>query len=328
MKSHTLIYIVLAVLLMLLALADLAVGAADVPLSSLWAFGALDADLALQHRIMLSLRLPKMLTAVLAGAALSVSGLQMQTLFRNPLAGPSVLGVTAGATLGVAFLVMLGSMLGFVAGSGLMALFAVVGAMAILLLVLGVAARIQNSITLLIVGMMVGSIASALVNVLQNYADPDSLKLFITWTLGSLSAVGWQQMAYMATLVGVGLLLAVGLIKPLNGLILGEEYAVALGVNVRLVRVLLILSTGLMAGGITAYCGPIAFIGVAVPHLARGIFRTSNHLATLPACAMLGANILLLCDIISSSCTYPLPISTLSALFGAPVVIAVILRKK
>lgn len=320
MKNNPLFFVILSSLLAVLFCADLMIGAADIPLSALWTEG-------LEHRILFSLRLPKAITAVLAGIALSLSGLQMQTLFRNPLAGPSVLGVSSGATLGVALLVMLGSVFGISVSIGLSVLFAIVGAMSVLLLVLAVSLRIRSSVTLLIVGMMVGSIAGALVNVLQNFADPDSLKLYITWTLGSLSAVGWPEMRWLSALFIAGLTLAIALLKPLNGLQLGEEYAASLGINVRRVRVLLILSTGLLAGGITAFCGPIAFIGVAVPHIARALFRTSNHRITLPAAALIGADILLLCDIICYSATYPLPISTVSALFGAPVVIWVILRK-
>lgn len=314
------IFPILILLLLLLFVIDLMVGAADIPLSALWTDG-------LEHRILMQLRLPKALTAVIAGVALSLSGLQMQTLFRNPLAGPSVLGVSSGATLGVAFLVMLGSVLGFSAASGWMILCAVLGAMLILLVVLFISFRVQSGATLLIVGMMIGSVAGALVNVLQNYADPDSLKLYITWTLGSLAAVGWAEMRWLVALFLAGTALAVLLIKPLNGLLLGEDYAASLGIPVRRVRTLLILSTGLLAGGVTAFCGPIAFVGVAVPHIARGLMRTSNHRLTLPAAALVGADLLLLCDIICYSATYPLPISTVSALFGAPIVIWVILRR-
>ena len=314
------IFPILILLLLLLFVIDLMVGAADIPLSALWTDG-------LEHRILMQLRLPKALTAVIAGVALSLSGLQMQTLFRNPLAGPSVLGVSSGATLGVAFLVMLGSVLGFSAASGWMILCAVLGAMLILLVVLFISFRVQGGATLLIVGMMIGSVAGALVNVLQNYADPDSLKLYITWTLGSLAAVGWTEMRWLVALFLTGTALAILLIKPLNGLLLGEDYAASLGIPIRRVRTLLILSTGLLAGGVTAFCGPIAFVGVAVPHIARGLMRTSNHRLTLPAAALVGANLLLLCDIICYSATYPLPISTVSALFGAPIVIWVILRR-
>ena len=314
------IFPILILLLLLLFVIDLMVGAADIPLSALWTDG-------LEHRILMQLRLPKALTAVIAGVALSLSGLQMQTLFRNPLAGPSVLGVSSGATLGVAFLVMLGSVLGFSAASGWMILCAVLGAMLILLVVLFISFRVQGGATLLIVGMMIGSVAGALVNVLQNYADPDSLKLYITWTLGSLAAVGWMEMRWLVALFLAGTALAILLIKPLNGLLLGEDYAASLGIPVRRVRTLLILSTGLLAGGVTAFCGPIAFVGVAVPHIARGLMRTSNHRLTLPAAALVGADLLLLCDIICYCATYPLPISTVSALFGAPIVIWVILRR-
>ena len=314
------IFPILIFLLLVLFVIDLMVGAADIPFSALWTDG-------LEHRILMQLRLPKALTAVIAGVALSLSGLQMQTLFRNPLAGPSVLGVSSGATLGVAFLVMLGSVLGFSAASGWMILCAVLGAMLILLVVLFISFRVQGGATLLIVGMMIGSVAGALVNVLQNYADPDSLKLYITWTLGSLAAVGWAEMRWLVALFLAGTALAILLIKPLNGLLLGEDYAASLGIPVRRVRTFLILSTGLLAGGVTAFCGPIAFVGVAVPHIARGLMRTSNHRLTLPAAALVGADLLLLCDIICYSATYPLPISTVSALFGAPIVIWVILRR-
>ena len=314
------IFPILIFLLLVLFVIDLMVGAADIPLSALWTDG-------LEHRILMQLRLPKALTAVIAGVALSLSGLQMQTLFRNPLAGPSVLGVSSGATLGVACLVMLGSVLGFSAASGWMILCAVLGAMLILLVVLFISFRVQGGATLLIVGMMIGSVAGALVNVLQNYADPDSLKLYITWTLGSLTAVGWAEMRWLVALFLAGTALAILLIKPLNGLLLGEDYAASLGIPVRRVRTFLILSTGLLAGGVTAFCGPIAFVGVAVPHIARGLMRTSNHRLTLPAAALVGADLLLLCDIICYSATYPLPISTVSALFGAPIVIWFILRR-
>ena len=314
------IFPILILLLLLLFVIDLMVGAADIPFSALWTDG-------LEHRILMQLRLPKALTAVVAGVALSLSGLQMQTLFRNPLAGPSVLGVSSGATLGVAFLVMLGSVLGFSAASGWMILCAVLGAMLILLVVLFISFRVQGGATLLIVGMMIGSVAGALVNVLQNYADPDSLKLYITWTLGSLAAVGWAEMRWLVALFLAGTALAILLIKPLNGLRLGEDYAASLGIPIRRVRTLLILSTGLLAGGVTAFCGPIAFVGVAVPHIARGLMRTSNHRLTLPAAALVGADLLLLCDIICYSATYPLPSATVRGLVGAPIVIWVILRR-
>ncbi len=273
--------------------------------------------------------MPKAITAILAGAGLSVSGLMMQTLFRNPLAGPYILGVSSGATLGVAAVMMSGTLLGIaLQNEWLIITAAIIGALSVLLLVLGVSFRIRNAVSLLIVGIMFGNIAGALVNVMQNYSNPDSLKLFIIWTFGSLSAVTWEQMLFLVPVTVIGLLLALALVKPLNGFLLGENYARGLGISIKRIRLLIVISTGLLAGGITAFTGPIAFIGVAIPHIARGLFQTSNHRIILPASALCGACLLLVCDVISQLFTYPLPISTVSALFGAPVIIWIILRKK
>lgn len=276
------------------------------------------------------LHLPKALTAIMAGSALSIAGLIMQTLFRNPLAGPYTLGVSSGASLGVAFLTMLSGVCGSLV-SGLtvgLPLFACLGATLVLLLVLVVSRRVTNNVSLLIVGLMFGSIAGALVSLLQNFANPDALKLFIVWTLGSLSSVGWDDMQLLVPILLIGTLFVLLALKPLNGLLLGEDYARGLGINVERTRLFIVLATGLLAGGVTAFCGPIAFIGVAVPHIARGILRSSNHRLTLPASALIGACLLLLCDVLCSLFVYPLPISTVSALFGAPVIIWIILKNK
>lgn len=307
------LYVGLAILTLILIWLDLSTG-------SVWLNIWDTTDVG--RRIWMEIRLPKMLTALLAGAALSVSGLMMQTLFRNPLAGPYILGVSSGASLGVALLTMVG--VGSMAG---LPFAAIVGSVAVLLLMMLLARRLRNNVSMLIVGMMVGSIAGAVVNLIQNFSNPEALKIFVVWTFGSLGSVGWREMMVLAPLVVVGLLLAFCLMKPMNGLLLGENYARALGMDVQRVRVAIVLVTGLLAGAVTAYCGPIAFVGVAVPHLARGLFGTTNHRYTLPVSAWLGANLLLLCDILSSLSTYPLPISTISALFGAPVVIWVILKK-
>lgn len=281
------------------------------------------------REIIINIRTPKAITAILAGAGLSVSGLMMQTLFRNPLAGPYILGVSSGATLGVAAVMMSGTLLGIaLQNEWLIITAAIIGALSVLLLVLGVSFRIRNAVSLLIVGIMFGNIAGALVNVMQNYSNPDSLKLFIIWTFGSLSAVTWEQMLFLVPVTVIGLLLALALVKPLNGFLLGENYARGLGISIKRIRLLIVISTGLLAGGITAFTGPIAFIGVAIPHIARGLFQTSNHRIILPASALCGACLLLVCDVISQLFTYPLPISTVSALFGAPVIIWIILRKK
>lgn len=313
------------IILILLTIALVGLFVLDLCCGSVW-LNLHDAisDQGVLHHIFLNIRLPKAITAILAGMALSVSGLMMQTLFRNPLAGPYILGVSSGASLGVALLTMLSGIV-FVFST---ALAAIAGSAIVLLLMLLIARRIRSNVTLLIVGMMVGAIASALVGVIQNFADPDSLKLFIVWTLGSLQGVGWQELHYLLPVTIVGIFMAIGLIKPLNGLLLGEDYAQGLGVQVRYIRWAIVLATGLLVGGITAFCGPIAFVGVAVPHIARGLFQTTNHRLTLPACALIGANLLLVCDILSSLCTYPLPISTLSSLIGAPIIIYVIIRNK
>jgi iron complex transport system permease protein len=290
----------------------------------LWPLGDLSV---MEHNILHAIRLPKAVTAVLAGSALSVAGLIMQTLFRNPLAGPYTLGVSSGASLGVALLTMI-STFSLQLSAFSLPVAAVIGASLVLLLVMAVSRRVTSNVSLLIVGMMFGSIAGALVSLLQNFANPDALKLFIVWTLGSLSSVGWGDMKMLVPIILLGTLFVLLALKPLNGLMLGEDYARGLGINVARTRLYIVLATGLLAGGVTAFCGPIAFIGVAVPHIARGIFRTSNHRITIPASALIGACLLLVCDVLCSLFIYPLPISTVSALFGAPVIIWIILKNK
>ena len=322
LNRNTVIFIGLGVLLLLFFCLDVCSG-------SVWLspFGDLSV---MEHNILHAIRLPKAVTAILAGASLSVAGLIMQTLFRNPLAGPYTLGVSSGASLGVAFLTMLGGFSPLIVhfSSFTLPVAAVMGASLVLLLVLAVSKRVTSNVSLLIVGMMFGSIAGALVSLLQNFANPDALKLFIVWTLGSLSSVGWSDMVMLVPILLVGTLFVLLALKPLNGLLLGEDYARGLGINVPLTRLFIVLATGLLAGGVTAFCGPIAFIGVAVPHIARGLFLTSNHRITVPASALIGACLLLLCDVLCSLFTYPLPISTVSALFGAPVIIWIILKNK
>ena len=329
MRKNTYIFIGLFLLLLLLALLDVCSGSIWIsPLSTL------NSQLStLNSQLLLHLRLPKMLTAILAGASLSVAGLMMQTLFRNPLAGPYILGVSSGASLGVALVTMLGTLtflplrLIALSPNSLIAA-AIVGSMLTMLLVMLFAKRIRSNVTLLIIGMMVGNIAGALVNMIQNFANPDSLKLFIVWTLGSLSGVSWDELPTLAFGIAMAAILVLMLIKPLNGLLLGEDYARGLGIHVERTRWMMVLASCLLAGSVTAFCGPIAFIGVAVPHIARGIFATSNHRLTVPASALIGANILLVCDILCNLGTYSLPISTMSALFGAPIILWIVLKKK
>jgi iron complex transport system permease protein len=328
MRKNSYIFIALFLLLLLLALLDVCSG-------SVWIAPLRFTEIANSQspiaNIFLYLRLPKMLTAILAGASLSVAGLMMQTLFRNPLAGPYILGVSSGASLGVALVTMVTTILPLafsLSPHSLIATSAIIGSMLTMMLVMLFAKRIRNNVTLLIVGMMVGNIAGALVNMIQNFANPDSLKLFIVWTLGSLSGVSWDELPILTIGIVLAAILVLMLIKPLNGLLLGEDYARGLGIHVERTRWMMVLASCLLAGSVTAFCGPIAFIGVAVPHIARGIFATSNHRLTVPASALIGANILLVCDILCNLGTYSLPISTMSALFGAPIILWIVLKKK
>lgn len=319
MRKNTYIFLGLTLLLLVLALLDTCSGSVWISPHRLLALSPM------QEQILLQLRLPKMLTAILAGASLSVAGLMMQTLFRNPLAGPYILGISSGASLGVALVTMCGVALG---SSGLISGAAIVGSILVMLLVMMIAKRIRSNVTLLIVGMMVGNIAGALVNMIQNFANPDSLKLFIVWTLGSLNGVGWKELPALSIGVLLAFILVLILIKPLNGLLLGEDYARGLGIHVERTRWMMVVASCLLAGSVTAFCGPIAFIGVAVPHIARGVLATSNHRLTVPASLLIGANILLICDVLCNLGTYSLPISTMSALFGAPIILWIILKKK
>ena len=327
MRKNTYIFIGLFLLMLILALLDVCCGSVWIsPLSTF------NSQLSTLHsQILLHLRLPKMLTAILAGASLSVAGLMMQTLFRNPLAGPYILGVSSGASLGVALVTMVTTILPpafSLSPHSLIATSAIIGSMLTMMLVMLFARRIRSNVTLLIVGLMVGNIAGALVNMIQNFANPDSLKLFIVWTLGSLSGVSWEELPTLAICIAIATIVVLMLIKPLNGLLLGEDYARGLGINVERTRWMMVLASCLLAGSVTAFCGPIAFIGVAVPHIARGFFATSNHRLTVPASALIGANILLICDVLCNIGTYSLPISTMSALFGAPIILWIVLKKK
>ena len=318
-KRNAAIFIGLSALMALLFCLDICSGSMWI-----WPWGELSP---MEHNIIDAIRLPKAITAILAGASLSVSGLIMQTLFRNPLAGPYTLGVSSGASLGVALLTMMG-VFSFQLSAITIPVAAVLGATLVLLLVLAVSKRVTSNVSLLIVGLMFGSIAGALVSLMQNFANPDALKLFIVWTLGSLSSVSWSDMHLLLPILCFGAIFVLLCLKPLNGLLLGEDYARGLGINVPRTRLFIVIATGLLAGGVTAFCGPVAFIGVAVPHITRGILRSSNHRLTIPGCALIGACLLLVCDVLCSLAVYPLPISTVSALFGAPIIIWIILKKK
>uniref|UniRef100_UPI003FD76896 FecCD family ABC transporter permease n=1 Tax=Alistipes putredinis TaxID=28117 RepID=UPI003FD76896 len=322
MRSRSvLLFTALAALTLFLFLLDLAVGAVAVPLGDVWAALTGGDCPRATAKIILNIRLIKAVVALLAGAALSVSGLQMQTLFRNPLAGPYVLGISSGASLGVALVVLagVGSSIGIAGAAWL-------GAAIVLVVIAAVGHRIKDIMVILILGMMFSSGIGAVVQILQYVANDESLKMFVIWTMGSLGDVTLNQLAVLIPSIIAGLLLAVITIKPLNLLLFGEEYAVTMGLNVRRSRGLLFLSTTLLAGTVTAFCGPIGFIGLAMPHVTRMLFRNSDHRVLVPGTVLSGASVLLLCDLVSK--LFTLPINAITALLGIPIVVWVVLRNK
>jgi iron complex transport system permease protein len=329
MNRNILLFISLSLLSVGLFLADLAIGSVRISLGDVMDVFMGKGGSDVNSEILLSFRLPKAITAILAGASLSVAGLMMQTLFRNPLADPYILGVSSGASLGVALVMMASSLLpvAFVSSGWALIGAAIIGASVVLMMVVGVSFKVRNAVSLLIVGIMFGTIASSIVSVIQNLSNPDAVKQFLMWTFGSLSAVTWTYMQVLVPIVLVGLGMAFYLQKRLDGLLLGENYARGLGISIVQTRFLIVLVTGLLAGSITAFAGPIAFVGVAIPHIARGLFKSSYHKVLIPACILCGASLILLCDIVSQLPTYTLPINTVSALFGAPIIIWIIIKR-
>lgn len=318
---------------------SLALGSVSIPLSETLAvlFGG-EPTRTTWKTIIMDFRLPGALTAVFAGAALSVAGLQMQTLFRNPLADPFVLGVSSGASLGVALVVLsLGTASGAVllAGIGLLEDFTLaaassLGAALVMALVLVVARYVRSSMTLLILGVMFGYTTGGIVSLLMYFGIADRVRLFITWTFGSFNGVTWGQMWAFIPVVTAGLIMAFMLSKPLNALLLGETYARSMGLNTTLARKWIIISTALLAGAVTAFCGPIGFVGIAVPHLCRSLFNTSDHRVLIPASILMGGIVALVADLIAQlpANQVTLPLNAVTALLGAPLVIWIILRQR
>lgn len=335
-KRNTILFSALAVATLLLFVVDLAVGSVAIPLDEVWrGLWGSGAEGDATSLIIRNFRLPKAVMALLAGAALSTVGLQMQTLFRNPLAGPYVLGVSSGASLGVSIMLLGLPLLGISTANPVVQNVGVAGAAwigsaAIMMVVMAVTARIKNIMTVLILGMMFGSAASALVEIMQYLSPEGALKSYVVWTMGSLGGVTLSQLCVVVPVIVVGLVLSVLLIKPLNILLLGENYARTMGLNIRRTRLMVTLTTVLLAGTVTAYCGPIGFVGLAVPHVARMLFREADHRVLVPATMLCGTTIMLLCDIASSLpvSDLSLPINTVSALVGIPIVIIVIFRNR
>ena len=322
-------------LLLLLVAADLFIGSVRLPFSDVWSAITGNEVSEFTCRIVWNFRTPKMITALLAGMSLAVCGAQMQTLFRNPLADPYVLGISSGAGLGVAFFVMGSSLLGI--GSVVRwlsdlgtASFAWLGALGVMLIVVAASARLKSNMTLLILGIMIGYAGSALIGLIQYFSDAPALKSYVLWTMGSFGNVTGTRLIIMTVLCITGLLISIYNIKDLNVLLMGEQYATSLGIPVRRIRNRIFLATTLLAGSVTAFCGPIGFIGIAVPHLTRMIFNNTNHRVLIPASALIGACMMILADIISQlpGSGSVLPVNTVAALMGIPVIIYVILKNR
>lgn len=327
--------LIVLLLCVILWLVNLSLGSVQIPLKSL--LGRIVGN-PFPHSsweiILMEYRLPKSLTVLLAGIALSLSGLQMQTFFRNPLAGPYVLGISSGAGLGVALLTMAGTAFGWQildnpGNSWSLVGAASAGAMGVLVL-MGLAAwKVKDSMTLLIVGLMFGSATSSVITLLAYFSAAEELKLFTIWSMGNLGNTGWSDLGFLAGALVLGLIPALVAMKSYNAMLLGETYAVSMGINFQKLRWSMILSTGILMGSITAFCGPIAFIGIAVPHLARLLFRTQSHSVLFPATAGVGILILLACDTISQlpGMATSLPINAVTTAFGAPLIIWMIMKR-
>jgi iron complex transport system permease protein len=328
--------VLLVILLLVLVVVDLMTGAVKIPaFNVIGILAGVTRDNTVWNTILFDFRLPKMLTAILAGAALSVSGLQMQTVFRNPLAGPDVLGVSAGAGLGVALVVMgfgdfflthhLSSL-----GNWTQIMAAWAGAGLVLMLIMFVSLRVRDIMTILILGILFGSAASAFISILQYFSQQSALKAFVIWSMGSLGSLTHLQLRVLVISLAAGFLLTLMTLKVLNAFLLGETYSRSMGVSIKRTRFLVFLSTSILSGSVTAFCGPVAFVGIAVPHLARFLFGTANHRILVPASLLLGPALMLLADIISQvpGSGVVLPVNSVTALIGIPVVVWVIVYNR
>ncbi|MBP5375010.1 MAG: iron ABC transporter permease [Bacteroidaceae bacterium] len=330
-------FILLLVGLLLFFVLNLLLGTVKIPVDAILCilFGD-ESQQEIWRNIILSSRVPQALTATVAGAGLAVSGLQMQTVFRNPLAGPSVLGISNGASLGVAFVVLMSGSLGGVAlsrlgylGDAAMSVAAIVGALAVMALILYVSQKVKGSVTLLIIGVMIGYLATAIIGVLKFFSAEEDVKAYVVWGLGSFARESGDQMMLFVLLMTGLLPLSMLLSKTMNLLLLGDYYASNLGLNLRRARLLVISSSGILVAIVTAYCGPIMFIGLAVPHLCRALFQTSDHRILMPACMLTGACLALACNLVARMPGFEgaLPVNSVTALIGAPIIASVIFRR-
>lgn len=317
---------------------NLLLGSVHIPFDSVWRIltGSTDESSIWQNIIWKS-RLPQALTATMAGAALSISGLQMQTVFRNPLADPSVLGVSSGASLGVAFVVLLSGAIGNVALSRLgylgeltMSVAAIVGAMSVLALIVFISSKVRGNVTLLIIGVMIGYVANAIIGVLKFFSVEEDIRAYVIWGLGSFSRVSGDQVWLFVSIMAILIPISFLFVKTMNLLLLGSAYARNLGLDIRKARFMVIGCSGLLVAIVTAYCGPIMFLGLAVPHLCRALFQTSDHRILLPATVWVGAMLALACNLIARMPGWEgaLPVNSVTALIGAPVVAWVLFRRR
>lgn len=337
-KATAILFIALVVALLGGLLLNLLLGSISIPLAKIWDILVhQDQEHLVWYNILWKSRLPQAITAALAGAALAVSGLEMQTVFRNPLADPSVLGVSSGASLGVAFVVLLSGSLGHVALSQLgymgdvtISLGAIVGAMAILLFIVFLSSKVRGNVTLLIMGVMIGYVANAIIGILKFFSVEEDIRAYVIWGMGSFSKVSGGEVWLFSSLLLVLLPTAFLMVKPMNIMLLGDAYAQNLGVNIRRMRFLIILNSGVLVAIVTAYCGPIMFLGLAVPHLARMVFRSADHRIVLPAAILIGAILALLCNLVSRlpGLEGALPVNSVTALIGAPIVASILFRRR
>ncbi len=320
----------------MLFLVNISLGSVSIPIKEVFnSITGANSSKETWHYIIVNYRLPKAIAAILVGMGLSISGLLMQTLFRNPLAGPYVLGLSSGASLGVAFVLLGASLLPPFLSTLLLSSYGVVlastiGSSVVLLAVLMVSQKLRDTMAILIVGLMFGSFTSAIVGVLTYFSSAEQLQKFTFWSMGNLGNLSWSSIVILTVCVGIGLLLSLFSIKPLNALLLGENYARSLGLNFKKTRLIIIFATSILAGSITAYAGPIAFIGLAVPHIAKLVFQTSNHSVLYWSTLLLGASIMLICDVLSElpGLEITLPINAVTSIIGAPVVIWLLVRKR
>ncbi|WP_179008329.1 FecCD family ABC transporter permease [Winogradskyella forsetii] len=333
--NHTYSFIILTVILLLCFVTNISLGSINIPFSEVFEILFGTSKNETWEIIITKVRLPKAVTAIMVGSGLGISGLLMQTLFRNPLAGPFVLGISSGASLGVAIVILGSGLFGGFFATALISKWSIViaaslGSFLVLLAVLAVSSKVRDTMAILIIGLMFGSITAAVVSVLSYFSSAEQLQQYIFWGFGSLSNLSWEELLIFFGIYAVGLLLSIASIKGLNSLLLGDNYAKSLGLNLKQSRFIIILATSLIAGTITAFAGPIAFIGLAIPHLTRQIFKTSNHKILLPAVFLFGAIVMLVCDSIAQVPTsdYTLPINAITALVGAPVVIWLLVRQR